>query len=119
MSFEYVMSALDQEARKWDGLSDAVQPVQQWVASATLEMTAFLIVDATGLARLLAVESPASSMIMSETYEAFRKKVEGVLAGAVTEFDQIGGAIRKTMKVYDDAEKVVEEGLDYDKIYTA
>lgn len=119
MSYEYVMSALKKEAGKWDELADNVRPVHEWVASAKLELTAFLIVDGTGLARLLAVENPISSLILKEAYEACRADVEKALAGAVTEFEQIGDAVRKTIKVYDEKDRIIEEGLDYDKIYTA
>src|SRR5262245_48230816 len=81
------------EAGRWREHSDAVEPVRDAVAGATLGSTAFWCGDPMVMALDVVVHSIA--------YEEFRAFVENLLTGAVTEFDEVAGALVKTAELYE------------------
>jgi hypothetical protein len=50
-------------------------------------------------------------------YRQYKEFISSVLAGGVTEFEQIGGALDRIADAYDNADQIVS--LDFNKIYTA
>jgi hypothetical protein len=99
-----VTRAVENEAKKWRQLSDKMAPTHAAVGGLGLGVTAFFIGDANALAHSVAYND----------YQAF---MQDVLAGAVTEFGQLGAALDRVAAAYDRADKVVS--LDLNKIYHA
>jgi hypothetical protein len=102
---QVITEAVLDEAKKWRDLSAKLAPIKKAVDGLTLAPTAFFV----GL--------EPSFMAHSQSYEHFRQFMADVLAGGVTEFDQLGGALDKIAKEYDKADAIVS--LDLNKIYTA
>jgi hypothetical protein len=99
-----VTDAVRAEARKWRQLSDQVAPVKQAVDGLTLAQSAFFIGD-------------ANAALHAEVYAGFQRFLATVIGGAVTEFEQLGGALDKVADAYDNADAVVD--LNLDQIYGA
>ncbi len=105
--FGVVPETVRGEAKKWQGYSDAVEPVRDAVAGATLGQTAFWCGDPIVMALDVVVHANA--------YEEFRAFVENLLTGAVTELDEVAGALVKTAELYEHSETITLEKLA--KIY--
>lgn len=102
---EVITDAVVDEAGKWRGLSDQMEPIKAAVDGLDLSLSAFFIGDGFNF------------VINSNAYNDFQSFMATVLSGAVTEFDQLGGALDKIAKEYDKADEIVS--LDLNKIYTA
>jgi hypothetical protein len=100
-----ITDAVLDEAKKWRDLSAKLSPIKGAVDGLTLDPSAFF------------VGSDPSFVGYSASYDAFQRFMSNVLAGGVTEFDQLGGALDKIAKEYDKADAIVS--LDLNKIYTA
>lgn len=99
-----VLSALRDEARKWQGLSDTVTPIKTVVEGLHLGPSAFFIGD-------------ASVVVHSQAYNGFQSFMVTILGGAVTEFDQLGSALNKIADIYDEADQLI--ALDLNEVYSA
>jgi hypothetical protein len=99
-----VLSALRDEARKWHGLNDTVEPVKTVVQGLTLAPTAFFIGD-------------ANVVVHSQAYDGFQAFMVTILGGAVTEFEQLGAALNKIADIYDEADRVI--AVDLNEVYSA
>jgi hypothetical protein len=99
-----VTEAVRAEARKWKKLSDQAAPVKVAADGLTLAQTAFFIGD-------------ANAAIHAQVYASFQGFMANILSGAVTEFEQLGGALDKVADAYDNADALVD--LNLDKIYGA
>ncbi|MEH0828821.1 MULTISPECIES: hypothetical protein [unclassified Micromonospora] len=99
-----ITDAVRAEGGKWLKLSDQVAAIKSAAEQLHLDASAFFIGD-------------ANVLIHSVAYRDFHTFMIDVLGGAVTEFEQIGGALRRIADEYDRADKVV--ALDLNKIYTA
>lgn len=100
--FTHMTEAIRAEAGKWRDLSDRMSPIQRAVDGLQIEATAFYIGD-------------VNAGIYADAYFAFQVLLSDVLTQAVTEFDQIGGALDRIAGAYEDAEKQVS--LDLDEIF--
>ena len=100
-----ILSALHDEARKWQGLSDTIAPIKTVVEGLHLDPTAFFI----GMDANVAVHSAA--------YDGFQSFMVTILGGAVTEFDQLGTALNKIADIYDEADQVI--AVDLNRVYSA
>ncbi|MFK3985256.1 hypothetical protein ACI2K4_33390 [Micromonospora sp. NPDC050397] len=98
-----ITRAVYNEGRKWRRLADQMEPIKSAASLLDLGITAFFIGD-------------ANAGQHSSAYNDFQAFMENILAGAVTEFDQIGGALDRIANAYDRADEVV--ALDLNKIYT-
>ncbi|TYC01195.1 hypothetical protein FXF53_11940 [Micromonospora sp. WP24] len=99
-----ITGALRDEGGKWLTLSDRVSAIRTVADQLQLDPSAFFIGD-------------ANADIHSMAYRDFHAFLVGVLAGAVTEFEQVGGALRRIADEYDHADAVI--ALDLNEIYTA
>jgi uncharacterized protein YukE len=99
-----VTEAVRSEAQKWRRLADQVQPIKTAVDDAGLDVSAFFIGD-------------ANAAMHAAVYRQYKEFISSVLAGGVTEFEQIGGALDRIADAYDNADQIVS--LDFNKIYTA
>jgi len=99
-----VLSALRDEARKWQGLSDTIEPVKTVVDGLHLAPSAFFIGD-------------ANVLVHSAAYDGFQTFVATILGGAVTEFEQLGTALNKIADIYDEADQVI--AVDLNHVYSA
>src|SRR5512139_2664978 len=102
---QVITDAVLDEAKKWRDLSAKLAPIKSAVDGLTLSPSAFYIGDGFNF------------LAHSQSYDNFRHFMSTVLAGGVTEFDQLGGALDRIAKEYDKADAVV--ALDLNKIYTA
>lgn len=100
-----ITDAVVDEAGKWRGLSDSMEPIKTAADGLDLSMSAFFIGPNLDMA------------VYSNSYNNFQTFMVTVLGGGVTEFDQLGGALDKIAKEYDKADEIVS--LDLNKIYTA
>ena len=101
---EVITDALHDEGKKWLAMSDSIAAVKTAAEQLHLEPSAFFIGD-------------ASVVLHAGSYRDFHTFMVRILNGAVTEFDQIGAALRRIADEYDRADEVVS--LDLDKIYRA
>lgn len=101
---EVITDALRDEGKKWLAMSDSIAAVKTAAEQLHLEPSAFFIGD-------------ASVVLHAVSYRDFHTFMVRILSGAVTEFDQIGAALRRIADEYDRADEVVS--LDLDKIYRA
>ncbi|MGV9764761.1 hypothetical protein [Micromonospora tulbaghiae] len=101
---EVITDALRDEGKKWLAMSDSIAAVKTAAEQLHLEPSAFFIGD-------------ASVILHAGSYRDFHTFMVRILNGAVTEFDQIGAALRRIADEYDRADEVVS--LDLDKIYRA
>lgn len=101
---EVITDALRDEGKKWLAMSDSIAEVKTAAEQLHLEPSAFFIGD-------------ASVVLHAGSYRDFHTFMVRILNGAVTEFDQIGAALRRIADEYDRADEVVS--LDLDKIYRA
>ncbi|MEU4593696.1 MULTISPECIES: hypothetical protein [Micromonospora] len=101
---EVITDALRDEGKKWLAMSDSIAEVKTAAEQLHLEPSAFFIGD-------------ASVVLHAGSYRDFHTFMVRILNGAVTEFDQIGAALRRIADEYDRADEVTS--LDLDKIYRA
>lgn len=101
--FDVVPDTVRAEGKRWQDNSDAVEPVRDAVAGATLGQTAFWCGDPILMAFDITVHANA--------YEEFRAFVEHLLEGAVTEFDEVNGALVKTAELYEHKDEISYEKL--------
>ncbi|NED50942.1 hypothetical protein G3I24_08465 [Micromonospora aurantiaca] len=101
---EVITDALRDEGKKWLAMSDSIAEVKTAADQLHLEPSAFFIGD-------------ASVVLHAGSYRDFHSFMVRILNGAVTEFDQIGAALRRIADEYDRADEVIS--LDLDKIYRA
>ena len=101
---EVITDALRDEGKKWLAMSDSIAEVKTAAEQLHLEPSAFFIGD-------------ASVVLHAGSYRDFHTFMVRILNGAVTEFDQIGAALRGIADEYDRADEVIS--LDLDKIYRA
>ncbi|MFD6262685.1 hypothetical protein ACFWFK_16255 [Micromonospora chalcea] len=101
---EVITDALRDEGKKWLAMSDSIAEVKTAAEQLHLEPSAFFIGD-------------ASVVLHTVSYRDFHTFMVRILNGAVTEFDQIGAALRRIADEYDRADEVIS--LDLDKIYRA
>ncbi|MBC9006780.1 MULTISPECIES: hypothetical protein [Micromonospora] len=101
---EVITDALRDEGKKWLAMSDSIAEVKTAAEQLHLEPSAFFIGD-------------ASVVLHAGSYRDFHTFMVRILNGAVTEFDQIGAALRRIADEYDRADEVIS--LDLDKIYRA
>ncbi|MFF0876501.1 MULTISPECIES: hypothetical protein [Micromonospora] len=101
---EVITDALRDEGKKWLAMSDSIAAVKTAAEQLHLEPSAFFIGD-------------ASVVLHAGSYRDFHTFMVRILNGAVTEFDQIGAALRRIADEYDRADEVIS--LDLDKIYRA
>ncbi|PZG02434.1 hypothetical protein [Micromonospora deserti] len=99
-----ITDAVRDEGGKWLELSDRVAAVKTAAEQLHLDVSAFFIGD-------------ANALIHSMAYRDFHSFLVDILGGAVTEFEQIGGALRRIADEYDRADKIIS--LDLNKIYSA
>ncbi|MEV6238148.1 hypothetical protein [Lentzea sp. NPDC051838] len=109
--FKTVTSELRDEAKLWQEKADQTEPIVQAVNQAYLSASAFFVGDLTTLAAGI-----ANAQIEAAQYEEFRAFMEKVIQGAVTEFNQIDGTLRKIADEYDRTESVNE--IDLKKFYS-
>lgn len=100
-----ITDAVVDEAKKWRELSDQMEPIKKAVDGLDLSASAFFI------------GADVSFVAHSNAYNSFQSIVVGALGGAVTEFEQLGGALDKIAKEYDKADEIVS--LDLNEIWTA
>ena len=117
VGYEVITSALREEAKRWDGFAAEVKQVEAAIASLDMSVVAFFMVDPSVVGRLLSIDTAAQAPIHATAYEGFRSKMEELTGGAVTEFGQIGDALIKMAKEYDEAQRISE--LDFEEIYRA
>ena len=101
---EVITDALRDEGKKWLAMSDSIAEVKTAAEQLHLEPSAFFIGD-------------ASVVLHAGAYRDFHTFMVRIFNGAVTEFDQIGAALRRIADEYDRADEVIS--LDLDKIYRA
>ncbi|WP_341720635.1 hypothetical protein QQG74_13570 [Micromonospora sp. FIMYZ51] len=99
-----ITEAVRDEGGKWLRLSDRVEAVKTVADQLHLDASAFFIGD-------------ANVALHSAAYRDFHSFMVGILGGAVTEFEQIGAALRQIADEYDRADAVIS--LDLNQIYTA
>jgi hypothetical protein len=99
-----ITAAVRDEAKKWRDLSDQLAPVKATTDGLVLSLSAFFIGD-------------VNAGLHSEAYEGFRSFMSTVLAGGVTEFEQVGDALDKIADAYDAADDIA--ALDLNQIYSA
>ncbi|WP_444951064.1 hypothetical protein [Micromonospora ureilytica] len=99
-----ITDSLRDEGGKWLSLSDRVAAIKVAAEQLHLDPSAFFIGD-------------ANVLIHSLAYRDFHTFMVAVLNGAVTEFEQVGKALRHIADEYDRADEIVS--LDLNKIYKA
>lgn len=107
--YKVIVGAVRAEARKWNGASDATASVQSEVAGAELGVSAFFI----GFPGRV---PPLDAPLLHMTYTNFQKSINDLLTAAVTEFDELAGALRECADEYQDHEKICT--LNLKKIYS-
>ncbi|MEV4481792.1 hypothetical protein [Micromonospora coxensis] len=101
---QVITDALRDEGGKWLTLSDRIAVTRTAAQQLTLDSSAFFIGD-------------ANTHIHAAAYRNFQSFMVEVLSGAVTEFEQMGGALRRVADEYDRADEMIS--LDLNKIYSA
>lgn len=98
-----ITEAVVDEAAKWRRLSSQMEPIKTAADGLDLAGSAFYIGDGLNFA------------IYSNSYNDFQNLMVTALGGAVTEFEQIGGALDKIAAAYDQADQIVS--LDLNQIW--
>ncbi|WP_089156000.1 hypothetical protein [Micromonospora sp. NBS 11-29] len=101
---EVITDALRDEGNKWLAMSDSIAGIKTAAEQLHLEPSAFFIGD-------------ASVVLHAGSYRDFHTFMVRILAGAVTEFNQVAAALRRIADEYDSPDEVIS--LDLDKIYRA
>ena len=91
-----VTEAVENEGKKWNGLSDMLASVKSAVDDLSLDESAFYI----------GPQSLADAAINSSSYNSFRAYISELLKGGVTEFDELGEALKKIAKHYDRTDQI-------------
>ncbi|MEV4826140.1 hypothetical protein [Micromonospora sp. NPDC049274] len=104
IALNVITDSLRDEGGKWLTLSDRVAAIKVATEQLHLDPSAFFIGE-------------ANVLIHSLAYNDFHAFMVAVLDGAVTEFEQVGTALRRIADEYDRADEVVS--LDLNKIYKA
>ncbi|MEU8256692.1 hypothetical protein AB0C06_20795 [Micromonospora inaquosa] len=99
-----ITDSLRDEGGKWLQLSDRIAAIKVAAEQLHLDPSAFFIGD-------------ANVLIHSLAYRDFHTFMVAILSGAVTEFDQVGKALRRIADEYDRADEVVS--LDLNEIFKA
>ncbi|MDG9678935.1 hypothetical protein [Micromonospora sp. DH14] len=99
-----ITDSLRDEGGKWLTLSDRVAAVKVAAEQLHLDPSAFFIGD-------------ANVLIHSLAYNDFHNFMVAILSGAVTEFEQVGEALRRIADEYDRADEVIS--LDLNEIFRA
>lgn len=99
---EVVTEAVEQEGKKWNGLSDKLAPIKSAVDDLQLSASAYYI----------GPTSLADAGINSSAYNSFQAYILQLLKGGVTEFDQLGDALKKIADHYDRTDQVNSVNLD-------
>ncbi|MEU1249196.1 hypothetical protein [Micromonospora arida] len=102
VALNVITDSLRDEAGKWLTLSDQVAAIKVAAEQLGLDPSAFFIGD-------------ANAQFHSLAYNDFHTFMVAVLNGAVTEFEQVGKALRHMADEYDRADEIVS--LDLNKIY--
>ncbi|WP_434452099.1 hypothetical protein [Lentzea sp. E54] len=108
--YKVVTQDLREEAKLWQEKADKAEPVVQAVRDAHLSAAAFFVGDLATLGAGM-----VNAAFEAGQYEQFRAFIEKCVSGAVTEFNQIDGALRAIADEYDRTESVNE--IDLGKIY--
>lgn len=98
-----ITDAIVDEAAKWRRLSSEVEPIKQAADGLDLSGSAFYIGDGLNF------------VLYSNAYNDFQSLMVSALSGAVTEFEQIGGALDRIATAYDQADQIVS--LDLNQIW--
>jgi hypothetical protein len=98
-----ITEAVADEAAKWRRLSGQMEPIKTAADGLDLAGTAFYIGDGLNF------------LVYSHSYNDFQNLMVTALGGAVTEFEQIGGALDKIAVAYDQADQIVS--LDLNQIW--
>lgn len=115
--YKVVADAVRAQATKWDDLAARTQPAYDYANSATLGVTAFLLMDPTGLSQVLTFDNPINATMHQFAYSDIQTTMATLLGQAVTEFTEIGDALIKVAAKYEEAEEIIE--LDLNEIYMA
>ncbi len=99
-----ITDSLRDEGGKWLTLSDQVAAIKVAAEQLHLDPSAFFIGD-------------ANALIHSLAYKDFHTFMVAILSGAVTEFEQVGEALRRIADEYDRADEVIS--LDLNEIFKA
>ncbi|MCZ7375300.1 hypothetical protein [Micromonospora sp. WMMC250] len=99
-----ITDSLRDEGSKWLTLSDRVAAIKVAAEQLHLDPSAFFIGD-------------ANVLIHSLAYNDFHNFMVTILSGAVTEFEQVGEALRHIADEYDRADEVIS--LDLNEIFRA
>ncbi|MEU7800744.1 hypothetical protein AB0B10_15880 [Micromonospora arborensis] len=99
-----ITDALRTEGGKWLRLSDSASAIKGTVEGLSLDASAFYIGD-------------VNTGVHSAAYGDFHAFMVTILAGAATEFEQVGEALRRVADAYDRADEVIS--LDLNTIYKA
>jgi uncharacterized protein YukE len=100
--FEVVPDALRIEAKKWRERSERMARVKSSVDRLELNASSFFIAGPFSAISGMAFEGIRAS-IHSGAYEDFHESMKTTIGGAVSEFEQLGGALEK---IADEYEKV-------------
>ncbi|GIH08613.1 hypothetical protein Rhe02_66800 [Rhizocola hellebori] len=98
-----ITEAVVDEAAKWRRLAGQMEPIKSSADGLDLAGSAFYIGDGLNF------------LIYSNSYNDFQNLMVTALGGAVTEFEQIGGALDKIAAAYDQADQIVS--LDLNQIW--
>ncbi|MFI6273129.1 hypothetical protein [Micromonospora zamorensis] len=99
-----ITDALRTEGGKWLQLSDSATAIKGAAERLSLDASAFYIGD-------------ANAGVHSAAYRDFHAFMVAIFAGAATEFEQVGEALRRVADAYDQADEVIS--LDLNTIYEA
>lgn len=99
---EVVTEAVENEGKKWNGLSDMLASVKAAVDDLDLDESAYFI----------GPQSVPDAAINSSSYNSFQAYISGLLKGGVTEFDQLGEALKKIAKHYDRTDQINSVNLE-------
>ena len=95
-----ITEAVVDEAAKWRRLSGQMEPIKAAADGLDLSATAFYIGDGLNF------------LVYSNSYNDFQNLMVTALGGAVTEFEQIGGALDKIAAAYDQSDQIVSVDLN-------
>ncbi|MFF5288878.1 hypothetical protein [Paractinoplanes globisporus] len=101
--------AIRKEAHKWDDMSGDMGKVASSAKDLWLTPAAFMVADPWA--------GPAVSIDQFAAYEQVHKLLTSLFDGAVTEFGQIGDALRKNATEYERSDE--RSYIDISKIYEA
>jgi hypothetical protein len=97
-----VTEALHKEAAKWRGMSDKAEDVRAAADRLDLALSAFFVGD-------------VSPGLHWQAYNEVQTFMTSILAGAVVEFEQLGGALVRAADAYDSTDR--GSATDLNKIY--